>query len=254
MWNRSAKKTKGGEERSLSIADLRLAIPWYLHPAEAPEQWAELIKQAQLGRVAFAVVNVDSGPGAEEDPYYPRALASLREGGVPLHGYVDTDYSARPAKDVMADVATWLNRYQVEGIMFDRVSPDPANLPYYQPIAAFARQAGIKTLVGNPGMVPHTDYLETFDVSCVFENLDGMHRRLATMASPEGIPPERLWHLVYGVPQSGFEATLNRVASQGAGLAFVTDQTGGNPWNGLPAELIEVVNRHGVHGRHRAHT
>jgi hypothetical protein len=254
MKFRSAKQPQVPAARPVLVEDLRLAVPWYLHPAEDPRQWAELIRQAQLGRVAFAVVNVASGPGEAGDPYYPAALAGLREGGVPLHGYVDTDYSARPPREVMDEVIVWRERYGVEGIMFDRVSADPANLSYYLPIAESAREAGIRVLVGNPGVVPHPAYLRAFDVVCVFEDVDAVHQRLTTMAPPVGVPPDRLWHLVHGVHPLQFDAVLARIAAQGAGLAFVTDRTGGNPWCGMPAELVASMDRLGMQARHRSST
>jgi hypothetical protein len=247
-------KDKPPERQPVLMQDLRVAVPWYLHPAEEPQQWAELIKQSQLGRIAFAVVNVANGPGEADDPYYPQALAKLHEGGVPIHGYVDTDYSARPPQDVTDDITVWLERYQVEGIMFDRVSSDPANLSYYGPLVDFGRRAGVQVMVGNPGVVPHADYLEMFDVSCVFENVDALHRRLTTMPRPVDVAPERLWHLVHGVPPMGFEDVLSRIAAQGAALGFVTDKSGGNPWSGLPPELIETLDRIGSNARHRART
>ena len=243
---------KPSVRQPVALEDLRIAVPWYLHPAEEPKQWAELIKQSQLGRIAFAVVNVASGPGEADDPYYPRALANLHEGGVQIHGYVDTDYSARPPRDVVDDIIAWRERYQVEGIMFDRVSSDPANLSYYRPLVDFGRQAGVQVMVGNPGVVPHADYLEMFDVSCVFENVDALHQRLTTMPRPVGVGPERLWHLVHEVPPTGFEDVLSRIAAQGAALAFATGKSGGNPWCGLPPELIETLDRIGPHARHRA--
>jgi hypothetical protein len=254
MKLRLSRRPEPVPQPQVTAADVRLAVPWYLHPAEDPRQWAELMRQAQLGRIAFAVVNVANGPGAADDAYYPGGLAALREGGVPLHGYVDTAYGARPPRLVMDDIAVWKERYDVEGIMFDQVSADPANLSYYRPIAAFARQIGIEVVVGNPGVVPHLDYLEIFDVSCVFENVDAVHRRLTTMHASGDIPPERLWHLVHEVPPFGFEAVLERVASQGVALAFATDRTGANPWCGLPTELLRVMDRIGAHARHSTRT
>jgi len=251
VWKRKAPADGTGADQ-LTTAQLRLAVPWYLHPAEDPEQWEELIRQSQLGRVAFAVVNVASGPGPADDPYYPEALQRLRAGGVSLHGYVDTDYSARPPQDVMDDVAVWADRYQVDGIMFDRVSADEANLEYYRPIAEFSRQAGVRVLVANPGVIPDPAYLDMFDVICVYEDVDAVHRRLTTMPRPLDVPPERLWHLVHGVPPEGFDDVLSRVAAQGAGLTFVTERTGANPWTGLPAGLLAAMDRIGLQARHRA--
>jgi hypothetical protein len=230
-------------QTTVSAADLRLGVPWYLHPAEDPGQWAELVRQSQLGNVAFAVVNVASGPGLPGDPYYVDALSMLREQRVSLHGYVDTNYGARPLDEVQRDVQTWLELYEVEGVMFDRVSADPAHVDHYRSLAESTRLAGVRVVVGNPGTMPHPDYLETFDVCCVFENVAALHRRLTTMARPLGVPPGRLWHLVYGVPRADFDQVLLRIAEQGAGLAFVTDRAGHNPWCGLPEGLAEALDR-----------
>lgn len=212
----------------------RLAVPWYVHPAEAPEQWQRL---AALGdRVEFAVVNVADGPGLPGDPYYPQALAMLREHGVRVYGYVDVDYGRRAVSLVEADVRAWLERYGIDGIMFDQVASGLAGLGHNRVLAILARRAGARVVVANPGVEPCSELLDLFDATCVFENDAATHARLEPPA--ELVAPERRWHLVHGVQADHLDAVLARTAELGAGLAFITDRPGPHPWTGLPTPAL----------------
>ncbi|MFC0627198.1 spherulation-specific family 4 protein [Kribbella deserti] len=217
----------------------RLAIPWYVHPAEDPAQWTRLAELAD--RIAFVVVNVASGPGEADDPYYPEALAALRSSGVTFYGYVDTAYAERGIVQVAADIRVWLERYDVDGIMFDQVAPGPDGLGYNRMLATIARQAGARAIVANPGVRPCPELLGLFDVTCVFEDTAGSHGSVVSDGTGESaawaVGPERLWHLVYDVPVEELDAVLARVDAAGAGLAFVTDRAGPHPWTGLPSPL-----------------
>ncbi len=207
----------------------RLAVPWYVHPAEAPEQWQRL---AALGdRVEFAVVNVADGPGPAGDPYYPQALAMLRSHGIRLYGYVDVDYGRRGVALVAADVEAWLAQYGVDGIMYDQVASGVESLGHNRILAMLARRAGAGAVVANPGVEPCPGLLDLFDVTCVFENDATAYGQLEP--PPAVVNPERRWHLVHGVQTEELDAVLDRVDALGAGLAFVTDRPGPHPWNGL---------------------
>ncbi|WP_328990167.1 spherulation-specific family 4 protein [Kribbella sp. NBC_01245] len=212
----------------------RLAIPWYVHPAEDPGQWTRLAELA--GQLAFVVVNIANGPGDADDPYYPAALAALRSSGVHFYGYVDTAYAQRGIVQVAADVRAWLERYDVDGIMFDQVAPGPDGLGYNRMLALIARQAGARCIVANPGVEPCPELPGLFDVTCVFEDEFAAHGRGGVAERTVG--PDRLWHLVYGVPADAIDAVLERVEAEGVGLAFVTDRPGPHPWTGLPSSLV----------------
>jgi hypothetical protein len=215
----------------------RLAVPWYVHPAESPEQWRRL---AALGdRVAFAVVNVADGPGSADDPYYPEALAMLRGHGVGLIGYVDVDYGRRDPSLVADDVRAWLDLYGVDGVMYDQVASGLDGLGHNRLLADIARRAGMRTVVANPGVEPCAGLLDLFDVTCVFEDDAAAHARVASPGP--AVAPERRWHLVHGVPVGELDAVAVRAEELGAGLAFVTDRPAPHPWDGLPLQSMQSL-------------
>ncbi|WP_432943042.1 spherulation-specific family 4 protein [Kribbella sp. CA-253562] len=209
----------------------RLAVPWYVHPAEDPEQWRRL---AALGdRVEFAVVNVADGPGQPGDPYYPQALAMLRAHGIRLLGYVDVDYGRRGAAHVAADVESWRTLYGVDEIMYDQVASGLEGLGQNRILAMVARRAGVRTLVANPGVEPCAELFGLFDITCVFEDDAAAHGRVEPP-----VTTARRWHLVHGVPVEELERVEERARDLGAELVFVTDRPAPHPWDRLPSELV----------------
>lgn len=206
------------------------AIPWYVHPAEAPEDWAWLADQGSA--VSFAVVNVSNGPGSEDDPYYPDAVAAL--GSVRLVGYVPVTWGRRPVADVARDIEAWRRLYRVGGVMFDELPTSPGSLARCAEYAAAARAAGMELLVANPGVFPTPGHLEMFDVTCVFEGTVASYRDLVHPAWAQDVPASRLWHLVYGCGEDELDDVAALAAAHGAGHVFATDRVLPNPWGGLP--------------------
>ncbi|GAB2556738.1 spherulation-specific family 4 protein [Kribbella endophytica] len=206
----------------------RLAVPWYVHPAEAPEQWRRLASLAE--QVEFAVVNVADGPGLPGDAYYPQALAMLRAHGIRLLGYVDVDYGRRSPALVAADVESWKALYDVDEIMYDQVASGVEALGQNRILALLARRAGVRTLVANPGVEPCPELLDLFDITCVFEDDAAAH---AWIEPP--VTTARRWHLVHGVPVEELEHVAERAGDLGAELVFVTDRPSPHPWDRLPS-------------------
>lgn len=208
----------------------RLALPWYIHPAEEPAAWRSLAERRI--RPSFVVVNVHDGPGGPDDPWYPEALARLRH--LRLLGYVDVAYGERRPADVLRDVQAWLRMYRVGGVMFDRVPSGAASTPRLQEYVAGARRAGATFVVGNPGVPPALGHLALFDVTCVFEGAAADHGRFRPPPGLNRVPRARVWHLVHACPPEELAETTARAARSGAGHAFVTDRTLPNPWAGFP--------------------
>jgi hypothetical protein len=215
----------------------RAALPWYVHPAEDPAAWHRLA--GRTPRPSFVVVNVHNGPGSPDDPWYPEALAQLR--GTRLVGYVDLAYGERPVAEVAADVATWLDRYRVGGVMLDQFPADAASTRRCVEYVSAARRAGAGYVVGNPGVVPPLGHLALLDVTCVFE---GSAEAYACFAPPSGlsrVPRNRVWHLVHSCPPDDLPRMTARAERLGAGHAFVTDRVMPHPWGGFPLMDTPVV-------------
>lgn len=211
----------------------RLALPWYVHPAEAPLEWAWLA--AQRRTVAFAVVNVHNGPGPEHNEYYPDAIAGLRD--IRLLGYVPVGYGRRPVDDVARDIANWQRRYGVTGILLDEVPSAVPSLAKCGQYAAAARAAGVTFLAANPGMFPSPEHLDLFDLTAVFEGTAKDYAGFAHPAWAHDVPPSRLWHLVHGCSPEQLAAFPLQAGRRGAGYVFATDRSMPNPWLGPPTAV-----------------
>lgn len=211
----------------------RLAPPWYVHPAVAPQDWAWLA--SQRSSVSFAVVNVHNGPGRDDDEYYPDALTGLR--GIRLLGYVPVDYGNRPVADVARDIAAWQRLYRVDGIMLDELPSTPQSLARCSQYADAARDAGVAFVAANPGVFPSSDHLGLFDVTCVFEGTAASYAGFEHPAWARDVPASRLWHLVYDCDPDHTAAVGVAAAGHGAGHVFVTDRSLPNPWLGPPTAV-----------------
>lgn len=213
----------------------RLAFPWYVHPAAAPQDWAWLA--AQHRDVSFAVVNVHNGPGAEDDTYYPDAVAGLA--GLLMLGYVAVDYGNRPVAAVARDISLWQRRYRIGGIMLDELPTSAQSLARCAEYAAAARDAGITFLAANPGVFPSPAHLDLFDVTGVFEGTAEEYAGFTHPGWARDIPPSRLWHLIYGCAPEQTEDACRTAARLGAGHVFATDRSLPNPWLGPPTAVSD---------------
>lgn len=211
----------------------QLALPWYVHPAAAPQDWAWLA--AQRRGVSFAVVNVHNGPGRDDDEYYPAAVARLRK--VRTLGYVPVDYGNRPVADVARDIAAWQRLYRIGGIMFDELPSSARSVARCAEYAAAARAAGIRFLAANPGVFPSLAHLNLFDVTAVFEGTAADYADFTHPGWARGIPPSQLWHLVYDCDPEQTAAVRRAAGIRGAGHVFATDRSLPNPWLGPPTAV-----------------
>ena len=80
----------------------RLVVPAYFRPDLKPDDW-ELL--AQHGpQVRLVILNMANGPGTGPDPAYAHALDRLRQAGVAIAGYVDTNYGQRQPREALAEL------------------------------------------------------------------------------------------------------------------------------------------------------
>lgn len=214
-----------------------LVVPAYFHPATSGTDWSRLVDSASLLRAV--ILNIDSGPGVAPEPALLAAARGL-VGRVTVLGYVDTDYAARPAAAVLADVTRYLAWYGVDGVFLDQVSSGAGDLPWYRRVIRLAREAGAGEVVVNPGVVPeHRGYAEIVDGLVSFEGPYSSHRRLRVPPWLRELPRERFWHLVYATPRRLLGPALRCGESQHAGVVAVTDGDGANPWGRLPTYFAE---------------
>ncbi|MCX5386952.1 spherulation-specific family 4 protein [Streptomyces sp. NBC_00083] len=215
---------------------MMLLVPLYVHPAEDPDAWRRLAEAA--ADLYGVVLNAADGPGEFPDPAFTGPVEALRAAGVRVLGYVDLDYGARPADAVVRDIERHRAWYGADGFFLDRAPADRTGLPFVRRVARAARRAGGTSLVLNPGVHPAPEYLKVADLIVTFEGHWSTY--VSTFTRPgwaDRQPPERLCHLVYGVPDAFLALALRTTGERGAGVCCVVGRELPNPWAALPPVL-----------------
>ncbi|GAB2448313.1 spherulation-specific family 4 protein [Streptomyces incanus] len=215
---------------------MSLLIPLYVHPAEDPGAWHRLITAAD--RTYAVVLNPANGPGAGPDQAFAAVADALRTAGARLLGYVDTDYGARDPSAVTADARRHREWYAVDGCFLDRVTAGPDGLPGCRRLVRSLRRTGARTVVLNPGVDPAPGYVRLADLTVTFEGHWSTYvAAFSRSARAKPPPPERLCHLVYGVPEALVPLAVRTAQDRGAGICGPVTGELPNPWAGLTPAL-----------------
>jgi hypothetical protein len=254
-----------GAANASCLRPLDLLLPAYANPCcdGGPLMWTTLEDVAASALVRVNVIlNPASGPGASpiDANYVSNAttgpLLDVRAAGAVVFGYVTTSYATRDVADVKAEVdryyslAYWRGAgIQVDGIFFDELSNDLANVGYNEELRDHVRAKDPRArVIGNPG-VPTTfdssggssgftvaDYSLVADTLVTFEHDGNEYRTNYTAPSwLSALSARHFAHLVHGEASSTDMATDVALArARKAGMLYVTDDTlVPNPWDAL---------------------
>lgn len=213
----------------------RFVIPAYFHPTDHPEAWDAL---AALGpRLAFAILNPDSGPGQAVDSRYLDPVAAVRAAGGDVIGYVDTGYGRRPSSAVLRDLAAYRAWYGLRGGFLDQVPTGREHVAHYRRLIAAARRIGIDVIALNPGVTPDPGYADLADMVITFEGPWLAYGDHVAADWTRRYPPERFGHLVHSTPLDQLASVLDVARVRRAGAVYATELTGANPWGSLSAHF-----------------
>lgn len=156
-----------------------IIIPFYAYPKLwlRENEWTRLTASARQHPVLDirVVINPANGPGAASGPdfeNYAAGITLLREAGVSVVGYVDTDYAEKPLAAVASEIQNYRQFYpgKLSGIFFDQMAYSPRQESYYQQSTATATGAGFSYTIGNPGVVIPASYAGSCTIINVYEN------------------------------------------------------------------------------------
>lgn len=205
-----------------------MTVPAYFPPAAA--DWAA-VADPRLGTV---VLNVDSGAGTVRDRAFAAVAHRLAAAGTPLAGYVDSGYGGRPPAEVEDEVTRYRKWYGIRTVFLDQVSAVPGHVLRYRRVIAGVRGRGAERVVFNHGTYPDAAYADLADLLVTFEGPWSAYQHVRAPVWAARLPAERFCHLVYAAPQAVLARALARAGRRNAGVVYVTDRAGANPWNGLP--------------------
>lgn len=211
----------------------RLVVPAYFHPALRPEDWTWLVERPD--QVRLVILNLASGPGGRPDDLFLAVSRRLRASGVSVAGYVDTDYGRRLRHSAVAEIARYVEWFEVDAVFFDQVATGAEHIGHYAELCRCARSMGLQTVMFNHGTHPVEEYAELADILGTFEGPWHAYLGLAIPRWTRSLPPARFCHVVYAVPPDRLGEARLLASRRRAGNAYLTDAGGGNPYDRLPA-------------------
>jgi hypothetical protein len=215
----------------------RLVVPAYFHPALRPEDWTWLVERPD--QVRLVILNLASGPGGRPDDLFLAVSRRLRAAGVSVAGYVDTDYGRRQRHSAVAEIARYVEWFEVDGAFFDQVASGAEHIGHYAELSRCARSMGLQTVMFNHGTHPVEEYAEHADILGTFEGPWHAYLGLAIPRWTRALPPARFCHVVYAVPPDRLGEARLLASRRRAGNAYLTDAGGGNPYDRLPAGCVD---------------
>jgi hypothetical protein len=212
----------------------RLVVPAYFHPGVHPDQWEWLAEHP--AQVRLVVLNVANGPGDGPEAPFKEATERLRGAGVPVVGYVDTDYGDRPARLIMTELEQYLDWYGVNGVCLDRVAAAAAKLAYFGALTARVRKLGAQVVFFNHGTYPSAAYAEHADLLGTFEGPWDSYVKLNVPRWVTTWPADKFYHVVYSVPPESFSEAAQLATRRHAAAVYITERGGANPYDSLPID------------------
>lgn len=216
-----------------------MAVPAYAYPNTPNDFWSH---STPVKAGAIYIMNPASGPGVKTDPLYTSVANKVKQSGIRLFGYVDTDYGRRSEKSIIADVDKFRKMYPITGIFLDQTQLDASHLAYYTAISN-----GIKArklpLAFNPGQ-PIIDerYMALANHIMTFEGTLTTYQKTSFPQWQTKYPSQKFWHLVYDVPSSAtMRQVITRANTLPAGLLYITNRHMPNPWDAIPPYWQEEI-------------
>ncbi len=217
----------------------RLLIPLYSYPNwYDPENyiWDEVAEAGSRAALTVIINPANGAGGGAPNADYQQGLATLRDAGVTILGYVYTGYGERNIEDVKAEIDLYHQFFEAQGIFFDEVANSADKLPYYENLYSYVKVPNGSDLVFlNPGTSIDEAYLAVADTIVIFEgyaeNWPGYSPDVYLCDYPAG----RFGALLHSAPDAdAVESYLALAVEQNIAYLYVTDDLMPNPWDSLP--------------------
>jgi spherulation-specific family 4 protein len=231
---------------TLCVASLagqvRLGAPSYQDPGST--QWTDWAAPGSQA-VGIMIVNLNNG---DDENYYAsvdQSIQATRKNGIFVLGYTYTGYGKRDPKIVQRKIDAVYKNYLVDGVFFDEAPTDcnasnsylPTAFLYYQQLTNYVREkAGARLTVLNPGTYSPSDcWMGITNILMNWEDqgLETYQNSYVDYAWVHKYPPDRFWHIIYGMGADKLPAALALAQQRNAGWVYLTGETG-NPYASPP--------------------
>jgi hypothetical protein len=225
-------------------AQVRLGAPSYQDPGSP--QWTGW---EAPGAQAVGIMIVNLNNGDDENYYYSvdQAIRETRKKGIQVIGYTYTGYGTRDPKVVRSKIDAVYRNYLIDGMFLDEVPTDcnasnafsGTEFLYYQELTNYVRQkSGARITVLNPGTYSPSDcWMGITNILMNWESLGLWSYQANYVDFPwvHKYPPDRFWHIVYGMKADQLNTVLALARQRNAGWVYLTNEAGDNPYDSAPA-------------------
>ena len=208
----------------------------YLGPS-----WSQLIGFHQLYPTVpmVAVVDPARGPGAFRDPSFELGVQTLQNAGIPVLGYVATQYANVNVGTIETLISDYHNWYHVNGTVLDQMNNTDGEQGYYYTLTQFDRSLGMSMTIGNPGTEVPSSFVGAVDANVIYES-PGVPS-LSFIGGWHASYPKSNWIITaYGIPN--LDVNWVKSASQYLGYLYITDGVWPDPYSsGLPSYMNTLM-------------
>jgi hypothetical protein len=220
----------------------RLGVPAYQDPGSP--QWTNWAAPGAKA-VGIMIVNLNNG---DDEAYYPsvdRAIRATRKQGTFVIGYTYTGYGTRDPKVVRRKIDAVYRNYLVDGMFFDEVPTDcnasnpflPTQFLYYEALTNYVHEkVGARVTVLNPGTYSASDcWMGITNILMNWESpgLKDYRDNYVDYPWVHQYPPDRFWHIVYGMGKDQIQSALDLAKQRNAGWVYLTGEIA-NPYDSPP--------------------
>jgi hypothetical protein len=229
----------------------QMLIPLYIYPdtGSVGSRWDQVISASDQISIT-AIINPNSGPGGcPPDSAYETGINDLRNAGVTIVGYVDTNYGERDAElYVKPDVDLYNQCFGIDGIFFDRVASSAIKISYYEDLYDYVKSKdNLDKVFLNPGTHIDEVYLSlpAGDTAVIFEGYSWDWPGYEPDNYVSTYPAERFAMLVHSVcaieGADTMRSHIHLAMDRNIGYVYVTDDTPPNPWDTLPFFWLDEI-------------
>jgi hypothetical protein len=242
---------------AMAVGQSRIGVPSYQNPGS--REWTAWAKPGAKA-VGIMIVNLNNGDDGNYYSSVDHAIRDARKQGILVLGYTYTGYGARDPKIVRQRIYAVYRNYLVDGIFFDEAPTDcnaanqyfPTAFLYYESLTNYVReQGGARITVLNPGTYSPSDcWMGITNILMNWEDqgLASYQDYYVDFAWVHKYPPDRFWHIVYGMSADQLQTALELAKQRNAGWVYLTQETG-NPYASPPdfwAKETSTVKHQGV--------
>ncbi len=216
----------------------KMFIPGYFYPGAL---WDQAI--ASASKIEGLIMNPGNGPGTASNSTYVTYVNKAKQGGLKIYGYVYSSYGARAASEVKADIDRYKTWYGVTDIFVDEAASSATSIPYYQDLANYVHQTSGAKIALNPGTNVDEGYVAFTDIIMNFEGTFATYQNATFPSWITKYPASKFVHMVYATSLTQVDQAVGLSKLRNAGLVYVTDDGGTNPWDTLPTYMTSEVSQ-----------